>query len=554
MVVLFSLGIPNYFFLSLNTAAAANNYIEDIKFYENSDGLEEISFKVKTSFDITIGAELEPDNYNTSYCSIGGGYFGSQKNPPGDGINPRNFQFVLYGDNYSFECNTTQHYVAGQTYKGILTVGMRINHTTKKICVLDNCAPVLNCDIKTYLSSYGTPTSNTYITLTSSLPGQWAPLYDTEKYYFTEYPSLTTTWPENDNIEIAGDFNITGTITQPSPYEYNQLMTYAYLYNPLGEYDPIGVFTIPLLATSTQQFTQPIIGLPVSNPRNIVLINELQKLEGDIITETYRKDGGTEFPWLIRIKTFLEGEAPSYPFEPPEWDNYLDIYRPSASSDGYYRLKTPTSTIEFSYNFPETYKIRITENEIEKLATSTFASIDPDGNLRFEVANIDASTSTINWIEAKVYNTNDILIITARFPILGLEAGQEENLGIWGQIEDFIRKQTTALFLPSQTTIDKFQKSLPDIIKSKIPMSYFYEIKDIIQETNISTSTSDFPAVEVNLDGQEVELQLINFNWLEEQGYMTTLKNLMRVFLWATYFIYLFSIGTAGPKQLQFKF
>jgi len=533
---LFILGIPEYIFLSLNQAQAANNMVQGLIFYEKT-GMLHFKFNVQTSFtsssekaflfNSTSGAGYVEvflmDNYanpltNTDYIN---------PSPEGGTCDPVTHRCVLdfkAGVTYDINLDYTRFEYGGTTWRW----------TYSK-----------------YVVEFGVPTTSHYI----YIPIQFTGYIDTELYYFTEIPTLTITYPF-DEAEISGNFNITGTITQPSPYEYNQLMTYAYLYNPLGPYDEIGVFTIPLLATSTQQFSQPIIGLPISNPNNIILINELQYLnpETETITKTYRQGSGTEFPWQIRMTTFAEGEAPEYPFDPPIWPNYFDIYRPTASSDGYYRLTTPTSTIEFVYNFPETYKVRITQDEAEKLATSTFATVDPDGNLRFTVANFDASTSTIKWVEANVYNASDNLIITALFPIIGLEAGAQENIGIWGQIESFIKGLLTKFFFPSTAVIDKFQTTIPNIVKSKIPISYFYEIKGIIEGANIATSTTPFPSVEVDLGGQMVDIKLIDFSYLEEQGYMATLKNLMRIFLWGMFFMYLYALGTAGPKQLQMKF
>ena len=514
------MGVFDYFFLSLNQAQGANNYIDDIVFYCGSDTKLHLSFHTKTTFSTVYN--FQPW-YNSLFADGLDAFVGYVRGFRLGGVDS-SYTFTA-GNNYDFQ-------MSFRTVGGVFSPDSCNNFTSNN-----------------YIYRIGNTTNNHYPIFNPV----WE---DNQQYYFTEYPSLTLTFPTTDDIEISGNFNITGTITQPSPYEYNQLMTYAYLYNPLGPYDEIGVFTIPLLATSTQQFSQPIIGLPISNPNNIILINELQYLnpETETITKTYRQGSGTEFPWQIRMTTFAEGEAPEYPFDPPIWPNYFDIYRPTASSDGYYRLTTPTSTIEFVYNFPETYKVRITQDEAEKLATSTFATVDPDGNLRFTVANFDASTSTIKWVEANVYNASDNLIITALFPIIGLEAGAQENIGIWGQIESFIKGLLTKFFFPSTAVIDKFQTTIPNIVKSKIPISYFYEIKGIIEGANIATSTTPFPSVEVDLGGQMVDIKLIDFSYLEEQGYMATLKNLMRIFLWGMFFMYLYALGTAGPKQLQMKF
>ena len=125
-----------YFFLSLPQAQASNNYIEDIIFYKDANDIVRIKFKVSTSFDITIGAK----SYCTgNYCKClinGDSKFADTKNPTNATEYGHNIAPINNSED-TLTCNTTFHYVAGNTYDNIWHAGnwAYVENTTEKICV-----------------------------------------------------------------------------------------------------------------------------------------------------------------------------------------------------------------------------------------------------------------------------------------------------------------------------------------------------------------------------------------------------------------------------------
>lgn len=526
LVIIMSLGIPDYLFLSLKHASASNAYVEDIVFYyEEGTGYFCVDFKVKTGFTLTHDFVDEKANQTIRMKGLGednnidiGGWF---------------WQYDLIGADQPIT------YTAGITYKNyiysarqIARIGAGLGYNYEYDNYEINGGSYI--DILGNTDYYSPPYED-------AISPDWI---ENDDVYYIELPSLSLTYPATDDAEIWSDFDIEGTITQPSPYEYNQVMAYAFFYNPYEEtpYSAIGRFTTPLTATSSQEFSLPIIGLPITYPNKVIIYLELQYLnpETETITETYREGSGTEWPWQMEITTRGTGTAPGE--YPPEWNSYFDIYRPSVSNDGYYKLTTPTSTIEFIYNFPETYKVRITEEEDTKLATSTFGSIDTDGNLRFTVDNFDASTSTPYWVEANIYNMNDELIITMLFPILGLEPGSIEDIGFWNVFKRTMDRMINDWLFPSvPTVLNKYKTNLVPLLETKIPYCYFFDVVEAIQAIDVDTATTT-PDISFTIAGNVFAFNPfdIGATGLTETEGWTTLYNIMEMACYLMFVLYVF--------------
>jgi len=202
----------------VKSANASNNYIENIQFIKDSNGEAILQFKVKTTFQITLGGRTtQVDRY---VCDIGNFYFAKNQSGNYLGIVP----ITKEGNHYIplASCNSTFTYTAGQIYSNFMTgaYNMSYDKTNGYLCssFLTNCGGQGSWNgAYSYIKTVdGTLTSDDYLwTFGKSLyePSQW-PMYDTEKYYFQELPTLTITYPLN-NDEIANLFTIQGTFTQP---------------------------------------------------------------------------------------------------------------------------------------------------------------------------------------------------------------------------------------------------------------------------------------------------------------------------------------------------
>jgi hypothetical protein len=200
-------------------ALGSNSYIDNISFYKDADGIVRVRFHVLVGFDVIIGEKLVLDE-NTDYCRITAfGYYYGEVLPPGKSIT-----IVVPDDlNNTFTCNRTFHYTAGQTYNNIVitnTFNAILSHSTNKLCIKVN--GVANCAFGSfdYISQWGSLTLSDYFEHKNYSGGPWPMEADPEHYFFLETPTLTITFP-GDNEEILTNFYITGSWTQPtSTYQW----------------------------------------------------------------------------------------------------------------------------------------------------------------------------------------------------------------------------------------------------------------------------------------------------------------------------------------------
>ena len=222
--VVFSLILVFGLFLGflLKTTSASNDYVDNFIFTMDMDdtylGLHPIklSFHVKTTFDITWWQDANGcwSCYGFSPDQI---YFanGNYSYYPD---NPEYNRTILYPVNSnsitSIACpNTTITYTAGNTYSFWLSAYYQLDPLYWAI--------LYNPDYPATFGVFTNPCNQT--------------LRDTEKYPFTEYPTLTITFP-HANDEMVGTFYIDGTYSTPLTkfnilYFNAQIVGYSGAYN-----------------------------------------------------------------------------------------------------------------------------------------------------------------------------------------------------------------------------------------------------------------------------------------------------------------------------------
>ena len=231
---------------------ASNAYTSNISFYKDAGGVSRIKFFVNTSFDITIGAETAP-NLDSVACMVGGDEFANVYTPNG----VANIA-VPDDETLKFTCNRTFHYIAGNTYDHIAMYAgayIRIHNTTKKLCVLNNCPQQGDEDLE---SKIGPLTSSTYFIHKDG--GHWPDTGDTEKYYFSETPTLNITFPF-ENAEIAEAFYITGSYSIPENSGFKALIAFFY---PTGLSYPTNSYRQDLIDL-TGSINIRVSGIPTAN-------------------------------------------------------------------------------------------------------------------------------------------------------------------------------------------------------------------------------------------------------------------------------------------------
>jgi len=217
--VILVFGLFNGFLVK--NANASNNYFNNVLFYKGSDGYYRLGLHITTTLS---GDGLQRDFPDPHCCifanwNLSGGLSG----------------YLCFDSPVPPNCLGTYTLTAGNTYQLILDRNPAY-------------PPVFN-------SSY-------YID-NIEFWSAWPHFIDYQDYYFTEYPSLTITYP-HDNDEIAGAFNIQGSYTIPAGSGYNYLV--AGFFTP-GSYDPlnfnsnVGAFGYDL-ATTTGNVLIPVNGIP----------------------------------------------------------------------------------------------------------------------------------------------------------------------------------------------------------------------------------------------------------------------------------------------------
>lgn len=176
----------------ISKVEASNAYISNIKFYKSGNALY-TQFFVNTSFTL-----VDPWGW-------GGGILLSVNPPSGyvGIVKPASCDFLANTDPDPTNCPLC-HFTAGNTYT-INWNGLRSIAGAGACWTYDY-----------YVSKFGVPTASQFIKY--DLPN----INDAEKYYFTEYPTLTITYPF-DYAEIAEAFNITGSYTLPAGSTFDKL-------------------------------------------------------------------------------------------------------------------------------------------------------------------------------------------------------------------------------------------------------------------------------------------------------------------------------------------
>lgn len=188
-----------YLLLTPLLAKASNAYISNIIFYKNIDGYNHIKFFVNTTF------VYETDNDTTDCGHLYGFY---KRN---DGY----YHGIYYAGSLNVCLDRT--FTAGNWYDMVMTINQNNDPADR--------------DTNTYTASdYLDRTGDRFGGANANFDPIWS---DDEDYYFTEYPSLTISYPL-DEAEIASAFYITGSYTLPVASELNKLMAY-FGYDVSGE-------------------------------------------------------------------------------------------------------------------------------------------------------------------------------------------------------------------------------------------------------------------------------------------------------------------------------
>ena len=236
------LGVVCAIFLSFGyfqPVLGSNNYISAIKLYSDKNGLVWLDFYVNTTFEINIGAE-QGWYGNTSFCAVAGNYYFGVSYPYQGSQDVPFFVLVPDNDDLVFTCNKTFTYEAGHLYKNVFIRSSVINKQTKKLCLLNNCPDYGDLG---WTGQSGEPTEASYISnlgKSYNINSGW-PMSDTEKYYYTEIPTISISWPLN-NAEIVSAFDIAGSYTIPSSEAGNDVKLFAIF----GDYQRVDDFGYPL--------------------------------------------------------------------------------------------------------------------------------------------------------------------------------------------------------------------------------------------------------------------------------------------------------------------
>lgn len=200
-------------------ALATNSYFDDVIFYKDSNGYYRLGIHIKTSLSGTMFQCNFPDPHCRLYADfeVLPSYYPPTKTEG---------HFAV---SYTTDCSGTYTLTAGNTYELFLTL---------------DPASYPNINDTHYID---------YITFWND----WPNFTDNENYYFLETPTLTITYPEDD-YEIAENFYITGSFTQPaSQYQYLTMFMSA-----VGGESYIDVFSQTISGASSGTISIWVNGVP----------------------------------------------------------------------------------------------------------------------------------------------------------------------------------------------------------------------------------------------------------------------------------------------------
>jgi hypothetical protein len=188
------------------SASASNIYVDNVSFYTDSEGWNRLSFHILTSFALKMG-------FNGDYCSV-------------NSQDESRFQGMAGGVNVSdgwgwylpamftgsSSCANDITLTAGNTYSGYIMSGEPFWPVAWTFEDAQADAGWILYGKNVYTSS-----DNWLFTGGEYWTYNWSifPFPDVEQYFFEEWPTLTITFPD-DNEELLASFNITGSFTQPA--------------------------------------------------------------------------------------------------------------------------------------------------------------------------------------------------------------------------------------------------------------------------------------------------------------------------------------------------
>jgi len=307
---------------SVKTAQAVNDYFDNVNFYTDNEGFNRVSIHIKTTFTENWGAIGWPVA-NSCVLLSHNGASGAPSMAMGNGdyiydalINYNSIDTSICEDITYSAGNTYDLYFCESRYLGGVYFVMNEN----------------KINMKPYFQKLALTSAN-YIWFRNTINNynQWF-FGDTEYTYFTEQPTLTITYPQN-NYEIAESFDIQGSYTLPAGSGYNLLMAGFF---KAGNYDinwnnAVNVFTIP-------------VSEPSGSFDNLRVSNYLPKDNYDIYFRVYGGGLAYEFPFYIsniNIVSDLPYELPITGETPPDIPSFTT---PSAQKiyEDYSDYDTPT--------------------------------------------------------------------------------------------------------------------------------------------------------------------------------------------------------------------
>jgi hypothetical protein len=218
---------------------ASNTYIDNISYSKDSNGYSKIQFHVLVSFNLHFVQ-------HTTECHVAnvGGNEGNLIFGDFWIAGSHSYNTILFPHDYvNFDACSDFTYTAGNTYTNYVSLTDSFTYDIGSV-------PALVDKYKKDESL--TSASKFYIWYNPGLSFLyefiWQSNYDSEAYFFTEYPTLTITFPADDE-ELLDSFYIEGSFTQPDPPLYDWLRAIATPAGTLVAYpDP---FYFPLSRASS---------------------------------------------------------------------------------------------------------------------------------------------------------------------------------------------------------------------------------------------------------------------------------------------------------------
>lgn len=187
-------------------------------------------------------------------------------------------------------------------------------------------------------------------------------------------------------------------------------------------------------------------------------------------------------------------------YESGSHDWGISINYPTDDGSHYFTVKPLDDwSFNFAYRIPDEGLASTTLFSVMQMLSSTSTTIlatpvtdhiddfDPDLIGSFTPLGIDIADSTTYYFRASLLYDSAVQY-EMRFTVVGSSSATIESQGTTTEDMGWVGNALRSAFVPKQKFMKDYIDSIPDILSSKKPFSYFYQMYDVLASTTVSST------------------------------------------------------------------